>query len=125
MNHRLLLSIKPKFAHAILDGEKRFEFRRALFRREGIERVVIYASSPEQKVVGEFLIEDILSLAPDSLWRCTRAYAGIDKTYFDRYFAERTQAHAIKICTPMRYREPLDLGKHFGIARPPQSFCYV
>jgi len=125
MNNRLLLSIKPKFAHAILDGQKRFEFRRALFRREGIVRVIIYASSPEQKVVGEFLIEDVLSLAPDSLWRLTRAYAGIDKSYFDRYFAGRNQAHAIKIGKPTRYREPLDLKKDFGVARPPQSFCYV
>jgi predicted transcriptional regulator len=125
MRNRLLLSIKPKFAHAILDGKKRFEFRRALFRREGIERVIIYASSPEQSVIGEFLIDDILSLAPDALWRCTREHAGIDKTYFDRYFSGRCEAHAIKIRTPVRYTAPLDLQKDFGIARAPQSFCYV
>jgi predicted transcriptional regulator len=125
MNNRLLLSIKPKFAHAILDGTKRFEFRRALFRREGVQRVIIYASSPEQKVVGEFVIESVLSFAPDLLWRRTRAHAGIDKRYFDRYFAGRQKAHAIKIKNPTRYRQPLDLAKDFGVARAPQSFCYV
>jgi predicted transcriptional regulator len=125
MQDRLLLSIKPKFAHAILDGRKRFEFRRALFRRKGIESVIIYSSSPEQKVIGEFRIEDILSLAPDSLWRRTYEYAGIDKAYFDRYFAGKSEAHAIKIRTPTRYSEPLDLRKDFGVARAPQSFCYV
>lgn len=125
MNNCLLLSIKPRFAHAILDGTKRFEFRRALFRRKGVERVIIYSSSPEQKVVGEFLIERVLSFAPNTLWRQTRAHAGIDKGYFDRYFAGRSQAYAIKIRNPKRYREPLDLKKDFGVARAPQSFCYV
>jgi predicted transcriptional regulator len=90
-----------------------------------VERVIIYSSSPEQKVVGEFLIEHVLSLSPRALWRRTRAHAGIDKRYFDRYFAGRPQAHAIKIRNPKRYDEPLDLKKNFGVARPPQSFCYV
>lgn len=125
MNNRLLLSIKPKFANAILDGTKRFEFRRALFRREGVERVIVYASSPEQKVVGEFVIDGVLSLAPRSLWRQTRAHAGIGKRDFDRYFAGRQTAHAIKIKSVVRYRQPLDLKKDFGVARAPQSFCYV
>jgi len=125
MNNRLLLSIKPKFANAILDGTKRFEFRRALFRRKGVERVIIYASSPEQRVLGEFMIDDVLSLAPDSLWRRTHAHAGIDREYFDRYFAGRQKAYAIKIKSAIRYRQPLELKKHFGVARPPQSFCYV
>jgi predicted transcriptional regulator len=125
MNDRLLLSIKPKFANAILDGTKRFEFRRALFRRKGVQRVIVYASSPEQKVLGEFVIDGVLSLAPGSLWRRTRAYAGIDKQYFDRYFAGRQKAHAIKIRSAVRYRQPLDLKKDFGVARAPQSFCYL
>jgi predicted transcriptional regulator len=125
MNSRLLLSIKPKFANAILDGTKRFEFRRALFRRKDVERVIIYASSPEQKVLGEFLIDDVLSLAPASLWRRTHAHAGIDKRYFDRYFAGRQKAHAIKIKSVVRYQHPLDLKRDFGVTRPPQSFRYV
>ena len=30
--------------------DPRFEFRRSLFRRKGVERVIIYSSTPEQRV---------------------------------------------------------------------------
>ena len=64
MPTRVLLSVKPRFAEAILAGLKTFEFRRAIFRRTDIKTVVLYASSPTCKVVGEFTIESegLLSL---------------------------------------------------------------
>jgi predicted transcriptional regulator len=121
----VLISVKPRFARAILSGEKRFEFRRSLFRRTDIQKVIIYSSMPEKKVVGEFLIEEILSLEPSQLWIHTRRYAGIEKSEFDDYFSGKREAHAIKIKAPRRYAEPLDLCRHLGLSRPPQSFCYV
>src|SRR5690606_22830941 len=125
MRESVLLSIKPQFANAILEGKKRFEYRRGLFRRKDVQRVSIYASAPEKKVIGEFLIEDVLSLEPGDLWAKTRRYAGIDKSYFDEYFAGKCQAYAIKVRNPHRYPKPLDLKVAFGMNRPPQSFCYV
>jgi len=123
MKFTLILSIKPKFANDILEGRKRFEFRRALFRRD-VERVIVYSSSPERKVIGEFLVDEVLTLRPDALWRVTSEYAGIPRSYFDRYFAGKHEGHAIKIKKPRRYKVPLDLEGHFGIPHAPQSFCY-
>ena len=68
MPTRVLLSVKPQFAEAILAGKKTFEFRRAVFRRENVRTVVLYASSPTRKVVGEFIIDEVLSLHLDALW---------------------------------------------------------
>src|SRR6185312_624118 len=100
---RVLLSIKPKYAHEILEGRKLFEFRRVLFQRAGVTCVVLYASNPERKVIGEFQVEEILSLSPRALWSITREHAGIGKTDFDRYFAGSTRAHAIKVKCVRRY----------------------
>jgi predicted transcriptional regulator len=125
MPTRVLLSVKPKFAEAILAGVKTFEFRRALFRRPDIKTVVLYASSPTCKVVGEFTIEQVLSLKPDALWGKTRAGGGIDREYFDRYFEGRDTAHALKVKQARRYRWPLSLQQDYGITHPPQSFCYL
>ena len=125
MQTSVLLSVKPRFAKAILDGEKYFEFRRTLFRNRDVRRVVIYASNPVQRVVGEFRIDEILTMEPADLWEITRGGSGIDKSYFDDYFAGREKAHALKVGQPIRYREPKQLGLHFGIDRPPQSFCYL
>lgn len=125
MPTRVLLSVKPRFAEAILAGTKKFEFRRALFRSPDVETVVLYASSPVQRVIGEFRIADILSLAPSELWARTHRWSGIDRSYFDEYFREREVGFALKVENPRAYRRPLSLKHHFGITYPPQSFCYL
>jgi predicted transcriptional regulator len=125
MQISVLLSVKPRFAQAILDGTKKFEFRRALFRKRGVRKIVLYASTPVQKVVGEFVLDDVLTMEPSALWAVTGEDAGIDRPYFDSYFAGRAEAHALKVTRPRRYEAPLDLREHFGIDRPPQSFCYL
>jgi predicted transcriptional regulator len=125
MPTRVLLSVKPRFAEAILAGRKKFEFRRALFRRQDITTVVIYASSPTRKVVGEFTIDEVLSLALDMLWESTRHAGAIDREYFDQYFKGRSAGYALKVKRARRYRIPLCLRKDFGIRHPPQSFRYL
>lgn len=125
MPTRVLLSVKPRFAEAILAGKKTFEFRRAVFRRQDIDTVVLYASSPTRMVVGEFTIDKVLSLALDALWRATHTGGAIDRDYFDQYFQGRTTGHALKVKRARRYRSPLCLRADFGIDHPPQSFCYL
>ena len=125
METRILLSVKPRFAEAILDGTKTFEFRRSLFRRRGIETVVLYASYPTCKILGEFTIEAVLALEIEALWRATQHGGAIDRAYFDSYFEGRSDGYAIKIGKPRRYETPLCLRTDFGIRTPPQSFRYV
>jgi predicted transcriptional regulator len=125
MPTRVLLSVKPTFADAILAGTKTFEFRRMPFRREDVETVVLYASSPVCKVVGEFTVDEILTLDLDALWETTCDGGGIDRAYFDEYFEGRSTGHALKVKSARRYRQPLCLDQNFGIRHPPQSFCYL
>lgn len=121
---RVLLSIKPKFAEQIFNGNKKFEFRKAVFKNEDVKTIVVYASSPMQKVIGEFEIELILNDSPDNLWRKTKKYAGIDKEYFYQYFADREHGFAIKIKKTKKYKKPLCLKADFNLT-PPQSFLYL
>ena len=121
----VLLSIKPKFANAILEGTKTFELRRAVFRRSSVRKVIIYASSPVSRVVGEFLIDSILELEPKKLWQVTAKGAGVDRHFFDDYFRGRKTGFALKVHRPRRYPKPLGLSEHFRLLRPPQSFCYL
>lgn len=125
MPTRVLLSIKPGFANAILEGTKTFEFRRAVFRRPTVHKVIIYSSSPVSRVVGEFLIESILELELKKLWALTARGAGIERDFFNDYFRGRKTGFALKVHSPRRYAKPLKLREHFGLSRPPQSFCYL
>ncbi len=121
---RVLLSIKPEFAFKIFDGIKKFEFRKIIFKNPNVKTVVVYASSPVQQVIGEFEIDDILTSAPDEIWKLTKKYSGISEQYFYDYFADREIAHAIKIKEAKKYEEPLSLKENYKVS-PPQSYLYL
>ncbi|MDD5773108.1 MAG: ASCH domain-containing protein [bacterium] len=121
---RVLLSIKPEYASKIFEGTKKFEFRKIIFKNPNIKTVVVYASSPVQQVIGEFEIEDIISLTPDMLWKKTKKYSGISEDFFFEYFTDRNVAHAIKIGDNKKYVKPLCIRQDFN-ASPPQSYMYL
>lgn len=125
MQTRVLLSIKPEFAEKIFNGTKKYEFRRQLFRSGSVTSVVVYASSPVQKVIGEFEVDEIISLSPRRLWELTKEFSGISKQLFSEYFQGKLIGHAIKVKKAKRYRQPLDLMEAFDITHPPQSFAYI
>jgi predicted transcriptional regulator len=120
----VLLSIKPEFAYKIFEGKKRYEFRKAIFKKEGVTKVIVYASAPISKVIGEFKIAEIIHDELERLWQETNLYAGIDEDYFYRYFAKREMGYAIKIHDARLYKDKLCIRQHFGLT-PPQSFAYV
>lgn len=120
----VLLSIKPEFAHKIFDGTKKYEFRKQIFKDSSIKKVIVYSSSPEQKVIGEFKIDTILRDTPSAIWLQTRDYSGISQAFYDEYFRGRQNAYAIKIASTRIYEQKKDLSD-FDIMFPPQSFAYV
>lgn len=120
---RALLSIKPEFVNRILDGTKRFEYRRTIFR-EPVESVVIYSTKPVGQVVAEFDIERIHRLPVAELWNATKDYAGISHDRFMEYFSGRDIGYAIEIGAVNRFDQPLCIDKDFGVT-PPQSYVYV
>lgn len=121
---KVLLSIKPKYAEMILSGDKKYEFRRAIFKSKSVKKVVIYASSPISKVIGEFEIDHILSLDIAELWMRTMKYSGIDKDFYESYFEGKDVGHAIKVKKVKRYSKHKEL-QEFDIKHAPQSFAYI
>jgi predicted transcriptional regulator len=121
---RVLLSIKPEFAEKIFDGTKKYEFRRTVFKDPTVKIVVVYASSPVQKVIGEFEIESILNFKLDKLWEKTKEFSGITEKFFFDYFGDKDTGFAIKVKKTKRYKEALCIKDDFHLS-PPQSFMYL
>jgi predicted transcriptional regulator len=122
---RILLSIKPGFANKIFSGEKKYEYRRTMFKDKNVKFVVVYASSPVKKVIGEFEIEGIISDEPNKVWKQTHKESGISKIYFDQYTGNKETVHAIKIGKTTKYKKQLSLSEDFDISFAPQSFVYL
>ena len=121
---RVLLSIKPEFASKIFDGTKKFEFRRSIFKNADIKSIVVYASSPTQKVIGEFEIKRIIKTDVEALWHETKEHSGITEDYFMQYFTGKEQGFAIEIQKVKLYKNPKCIKADFQ-ATPPQSFTYI
>lgn len=121
---RVLLSIKPEFANKIFDGTKKYEFRRSIFKNTEVKKIIVYASAPIKKVIGEFEIEDILVHDINTLWDKTKNCAGISEDFFFNYFYDKEEGYAIKIKKIKKYKIPKCLKTEFNLT-PPQSFAYL
>lgn len=121
---KVILSIKPEFVEKIFSGEKQYEYRRKVFKQE-VDSVIIYATKPIGKFVGEFKIEDIIHDKPEKIWRLTKKSSGISYNYFKEYFIDRTEGFALKITDLDIYKNPIDPFKAIPNFTAPQSFRYI
>ena len=84
---RMLLSIKPEYVNKIVAGKKKYEFRK-FHCREGIDTIVIYATAPMKKVIGEVALLDIIEGDVGYVWHETRGFGGILKKDYKAYYKE-------------------------------------
>lgn len=77
----ILISIKPEFVVSIMDGKKKYEFRKMACKKS-VDKIVIYSTSPVSKVVGEADVETVLIDTPDKIWQETKEQAGINQQFF-------------------------------------------
>ena len=121
---KALLSIKPEFVYEIMSGKKKYEYRKKIFKQD-VESVVIYASMPVGRIVGEFTIGEIISSSPKEIWKETKEYSGISYKDYCKYFKGRKDAYAIQIKELKRYERPIDPYETFDHFVPPQSYKYI
>ena len=119
----ILLSIKPEYVRKILDGEKRFEYRRHL-AKENISLAYLYETSPCMKVVASAQIVQRLKEPPMDLWKKTRTMSGISRDAFFSYFNGCDNAFAYELDNIRVFGKPKLLSE-LGVRTAPQSFMYI
>ena len=118
-----LMPIKPVFANAIMSGTKKVEFRKIKFQRN-VTHVVVYSSSPVQRVVGYFVVSNVNEDSPTAIWRQYKEVAGICHDGFRDYFRARQKAVAIEVGHVRKLSKPLKLSM-ITSGSVPQSFAYL
>ncbi|ROP37212.1 ASCH domain-containing protein [Saccharothrix texasensis] len=123
----LLLSLRPRFAQAILDGTKTVELRRTRVSAPPGTLLVIYSSSPVMAVVGVATLADRDTASPATIWRRYRSQLGLSQAEFSDYFAGAEQATALSIAAPRTLPTPLTLARlrAHSAFQPPQSYRYI
>jgi predicted transcriptional regulator len=121
----VLLSIKPRFVAAIIDGRKKYEFRKNKFSKNDINRLYMYSTATIKKIIGIFKITEVIEDSPSALWDRLKDQAGISEDEFFEYFRNKEKGFALEIKEVERFEKPLDPKILFPNFVPPQSFCYI
>jgi len=117
------LPINPEHVENILNGSKRYEFRRVKCKRK-IDKILIYATHPVKLIVGEVSVLDVIEDSKERVWEATSEFSGISEEFFREYFIDKQQAVAYKLGNVTAFKEPITLDS-LGVKFPPQSFMYV
>ncbi len=123
----LVLSLRPRFAHSILDGSKSVELRRQRVATSPGTPVVLYASAPVMAVVGTARVAEVHIDEPDCVWQQFHMDLGLKREEFEQYVAGAAQASALLLTDIDRLWAPVSLS-HLRQAQPfnpPQSYRYL
>ena len=121
------MSIKPKYWEKIAAGKKTVEFRKRVWKDHTLPtKVIVYATQPTGKIVGEFITDNIISDRYPKLWPQTKDLGGISSDEYFDYFVESEMAHAIVIKNVKIYKNQEDINDFTSnrVTRAPQSWQY-
>lgn len=121
----ILLSIKPKYADLILSGRKRVEFRRT-WAADQVGLIVIYASSPVQRIVATVEVSEVVCASLTKLWSyCTSHGGGLTRRELIEYFDGKAKGYAALLGEVRKLKKPIDPQGLFADFSAPQSFRYL
>ena len=120
---RILISINPEHVSKIIDGIKKYEYRR-IAAKEDVSSLIIYETAPFKRVIAEVEIVKVLELPKEQLWEETKNQSGISKQFFLKYFKGKDIAYAYKLGNIKVFDQPKSLAD-YGLKVAPQSFAYI
>ena len=116
----LIISIKPEFVNKIISGEKKYEFRRRIYKKE-VEKIYIYQTLPNSGIIGYFTPGKIIKDTPANLWNNLKDISGTSEEFFMSYFHDKSEGYAIEIENLVVFEKPLTDSD----IKAPQSYKYI
>lgn len=122
----LLLSLRPRFADAILAGTKTVELRRRAINAQSGTRVILYSTAPTMAIVGTAYLRRVDVANPEDAWKRYSTTLGLAKDEFDAYLDGSKRAYLLHLIRVCQLDKPLHLHELRSSGfRPPQSFRYI
>lgn len=122
--HVIILAINSIYARAILSGDKTVEFRRNGVPSK-IQKIVIYSTRPDQKILGYCDVKRCIVDSPDKLWQNYGELGFIDHQDFSKYYHGYKIGKCYMLDKPKTFNKPVPIDKCKTLATAPQSFAYL
>lgn len=89
-------------------------------------QLVIFATSPVQRIVAVAAIEEVQETSVNGLWTLAKEFGGgLTRQELRNYFTGRGLGFGIKLGDVRRLKHPQDPRNHFEGFMAPQSFRYL
>lgn len=125
-NKIIVLSIKPKFAEAILNGTKKWEYRRTPPSIEETTPMVLYATEETKAIVGACQVTQLLRKPLESLIELTLSETTSTREGLKEYFKGIELCSALRVENPFRTEIKLEeIRELMPSFMAPQSFYYL
>ncbi|HWV48106.1 MAG TPA: ASCH domain-containing protein [Microbacterium sp.] len=127
MKRALLISVKPRYARAILEGRKTVEVRRRFPEVPPGTTVVLYSSSPERAVLGTVRLKQTITVPSDRVWEMHSSAIDIAEDALGEYLEGAEDSTLLEVEDPQTWARPVSLTSLRALLglEPPQSFRYL
>jgi len=123
----IILSTKYKYAKAIIEEQKQYEFRGWIWKDE-VKYIYLYSSEKIHKIIARFKVKQIINDKPSKIWIKCKQRSGITKKDFFSYvemfnynMIYAIEISELEILKPVNYIS-LD---EINIMSAPQRFKYL
>lgn len=114
-----MIPLHPQYWDMYRDGSKIWELRKVSHSPRGVDGLVIYATAPVSRIVGEVDLVSTHVGYVDDVWDVVKDGCGITREQYDRYYQGRDIAKAYRIGNVFEYTP--SLGELFA----PQGYRYL
>lgn len=122
---QVIMSIRPKYTQAIIDGDKLYEYRKSVPKKHDVKKVYVYASKPIKGIVARFIIKRVICDTPQKVWELTHEHGGISEEEFFAYFRGKDEAYALQIEDVLKFDVPIAPKTIFNGFTAPQNYVYI
>ncbi len=109
MKRALLISVKPRYARAILEGRKTVEVRRRFPEVPPGTTVVLYSSSPERAVLGTVRLKQTITVPSDRVWEMHSSAIDIAEDALGEYLEGAEDSTLLEVEDPQTWARPVSL----------------
>ena len=105
----ILIAIRPQYVDRILNGTKRFEFRK---RSSGVrvgDELLIYCTNPTSAILATCIVHRVLVGSPSKLYSTVNGSSGISRREFREYYAGHKTAYALELSEVQLFRASVPL----------------
>lgn len=117
-----VMSIKEKYGLNLLNKKSLWEYRRRKSKIKSGDKIILYATAPSKKLIGDFIVGKILFGTPNELWEKTKKDICYEIEEIIPYLESGSFPIAFQVTKPKKY-QPEILASSILNFNPPMSYC--